>query len=209
MPSNNYEKNKYSILSHVSILEDFKKTKIENKSSFYGNMKCRYIPLFISDYTFCYKDWDEFHTYDYLNTYYKIGFGIRDEGQALKNKSDNSNEELLELQKEYYDSNFEFTIESYDLLSVTNFNSITEDKKLEVSNEMIVSDVIFKIGSDYGLNIGYLIGEQIKLEGSELDRKCDIIRDYAANYSIEIVLTIPEGYTISDISPLITIVENE
>jgi hypothetical protein len=70
--------------------------------------------------------------------------------------------------------------------------------------------MISKAGKNYILEIGKMIGDQIKLEKSELTtRQTDIWIPYARTIENTIVLNIPADYTVDGLQDLNTSVDNE
>ena len=70
--------------------------------------------------------------------------------------------------------------------------------------------LISKAGRNYIVEIGKIIGEQIKLDSSEIKtRQADIWMPFARTIENTITLNIPSGYTVNGLQDLNANVDNE
>ena len=62
--------------------------------------------------------------------------------------------------------------------------------------------MVKKAGPNYTVNVGALIGSQANIKDTELNRQYDIYLNHPVNHSYQVVLTIPDGYTVSGVDNL-------
>ena len=83
-----------------------------------------------------------------------------------------------------------------------------DNPDLIVRDKFTVNNHLKKVGQNYSFDLGSLIGEQVDLSEKEKERTNNIWFAYARTLETNIVLTIPEGYTVKGIESLNMNVDN-
>jgi hypothetical protein len=135
-----------------------------------------------------------------------------------KNKGDNTytdgdKEERLKRQKEYLQERITkdgMEIDKYENYELQQDGRFEETPRLAFKETFSLKKVINKAGRNYLLDIGKLIGSQLKLEESELKlRQNDLWLAYARTIGNSITLQIPKGYIVEGYQDLNLNVDNE
>jgi hypothetical protein len=105
--------------------------------------------------------------------------------------------------------------ERYDVDKYNDFELIRDGRYgdtawLQFKEKFTLKKLINKAGRNYILEIGKIIGDQIKLGPSEMaGRQTDIWMSYARTIENDMVLNIPTGYTVEGLEELNVNVDNE
>ncbi|MFL5807869.1 MAG: hypothetical protein ACJ749_00030, partial [Flavisolibacter sp.] len=103
-----------------------------------------------------------------------------------------------------------FDIDKYDGFELIKDGRFGDTAWLEYKEKFGVKKLLSKAGKNYILEIGKIIGGQIKLEASELaGRQTDIWVPYARTFENNITLNIPKDYTVDGLQDLNINVDNE
>jgi hypothetical protein len=99
----------------------------------------------------------------------------------------------------YYRSKWEidFQVTSFSLLEPV-FNNNHFSPEITISEELNIGGLITKVGQDYVVDVGALIGSQIEVEEHERSRQNDIILQRAHTIKNEMHVEVPEGYEVSN-----------
>lgn len=104
----------------------------------------------------------------------------------------------------------EFDIDKYDGFELIKDGRYGDTAWLQYKEKFGIKKLISKAGKNYILEIGKIIGDQIKLEPSELaGRQTDIWVPYARTIENAITLNIPKDYTVDGLQDLNLSVDNE
>lgn len=104
----------------------------------------------------------------------------------------------------------EFDLDKYSSFELMQNGRYGDTAFLEYKEAYTLKKMISKAGRNFIFDIGKLIGDQIKLEQSELTtRKTDIWIPFARTIENNIVLHIPAGYTVDGLQDLNNNIDNE
>lgn len=133
--------------------------------------------------------------------------------KADKTYSDPDRDERVKTQKEYLQKQIEaegMEVEKYESFALLKDGRYEESSSLSFKENFSLKKLINKAGRNYLLDIGKLVGSQIKLEDKELQqRDNDIWLAYARTISNNITLNIPKGYTVDGWQDLNVNIDNE
>jgi len=121
-------------------------------------------------------------------------------------------EEKARERKEMFEKDLK---EKYDVEKYEDFELIKDGRYgdtawLKFKEKFTLKKLVNKAGRNYILEIGKIIGDQAKLEPSEIAaRQTDIWMPFARSIENTIVLTIPTGYSVEGIEELNVNVDNE
>jgi len=124
---------------------------------------------------------------------------------------DPDRDERLKDRKELFEKDLK---ESYDVDKYEDFELVKDGRYgdtawLQYHEKFQVKKLISKAGKNFIMEIGKMIGDQIKLEPSEMTRQTDIWVPYARTLENTILLNLPKDYTVDGIQELNTSVDNE
>ncbi|MEO1655588.1 MAG: hypothetical protein AAFU64_18745, partial [Bacteroidota bacterium] len=128
----------------------------------------------------------------------------------IKQREEDDNKARLKLlQEEYLD---DFQLEKSEL-EIQNFKLVEtgiyhDSPDIIYELDLIINGLVKKVGKNYLINIGKLIGGQIKVDEQDRRRKHDIYMPYARTYEHNIAYTIPDGYQVEGIENFNKQVEN-
>ena len=122
-----------------------------------------------------------------------------------KEEKERERQELFEKElKERYD------VDKYNDFELIKDGRYGDTAWLQFKEKFTLKKLINKAGKNYILEIGKIIGDQIKLEPSEMaGRQTDIWMSYARTIENDMVLNIPTGYTVEGLEELNVNVDNE
>ena len=107
-------------------------------------------------------------------------------------------EEKMRERKELFEKEVkdEYDVDRYENFELIKDGRYGDTSWLEYREKFTLKKMISKAGKNYILDIGKIIGDQIKLDATELaSRKTDIWIAYARTIENNIVLNIPNGYS--------------
>ena len=147
-------------------------------------------------------------------------FNLKDPATRLiskKSKVNDFNESLFanrtKLEKNKIDlfeastaAEYEFELEDYQNPAL--INTGRWEGPFEYTDEFTTSALIKKAGKNYIFEIGKLLGKQMAIEEDQVDRKHDIYMAFARSFKEEIIVDIPDGYTVEGLDRLNINVEN-
>ena len=127
----------------------------------------------------------------------------------VKLKSEENKTYLEERVKSMLENDF-----STDKITIKDFKlqqlGIREEKpEIKFSVQYEIEDFIKKVGPNYLLDLGKLIGGQIELEKEEMERQYDVYMPYPRSFKNEITFIIPDGYVAEGIDKFNFEVKNE
>ena len=102
---------------------------------------------------------------------------------------------------------YQDNLEDYDY-NVTESGVSLLRPNLVIDSYCKLKNYVYKIGDDYLLDAGKLIGSQVKVAEDNLDRKKDIYSVSARSYYNTIYINIPEGYVVKGLDKLNKSIDN-
>jgi len=200
IPSSGFQDNTSQSDMIVNIADGMEILKVERTGSFTGMEKNDIMGLAHLDRDYLNKDFQKYIV------------------NPKKNKGDNTytdgdKEERLKRQKEYLQERITkdgMEIDKYENYELQQDGRFEETPRLAFKETFSLKKVINKAGRNYLLDIGKLIGSQLKLEESELKlRQNDLWLAYARTIGNSITLQIPKGYIVEGYQDLNLNVDNE
>jgi len=93
------------------------------------------------------------------------------------------------------------------VIAVTNFSlkqtgRWSNNPDLIYSEDIELEGLIKKVGPNYLFEVGKLIGKQLELSEEDKKREYDIYMPYARSFNNEVIIDIPEGYSVEGIEAL-------
>lgn len=119
-------------------------------------------------------------------------------------KEEERKDNFTELAKAHFETD-DITMLEYDNLNTG--NKPGEDD-FRITFNCQVNDLVKKVGPNYVIKVGNMLGGQITLDEEDMDRTVDIYMNYPRTYSYEIVIKIPEGYEALGLDDFIVNVDN-
>jgi hypothetical protein len=140
--------------------------------------------------------------------------GKKDEVEIeTSNKYDDADkDERVKERKEVFEKTLkgEFDIDKYDEFELIKDGRFGDTAWLQYKEKFTVKKLISKAGRNYILEVGKMIGDQIKLDSAEMKtRETDIWVPHARTLENKITVNIPKDYTVDGLQDLNTSVENE
>lgn len=131
----------------------------------------------------------------------------------ISNKYDDPDkDERIKDRKELFEKDLkeEFDIDKYEDFELIKDGRFGDTAWLKYKEKFALKKLISKAGRNYIVEIGKLIGDQIKLDSNEIKtRQTDIWVPFARTIENTITLNIPAGYTVDGLQDLNTTVDNE
>jgi hypothetical protein len=209
LPKSTYRDNETKKDINVTINDDFSELTLTAVNSFKGHEKGnqQYDRLLYSDYVN--EDYKKYDTASWVDFFrvekYKTKYSK--ELKALNDKLKIKQKEWFKesAQAEYGCENIEdytYSIDSNGRFSLDSYFTFTESFNAK-------NALIRKAGPNYIIEIGKLIGGQIDLTDNERVRTKNIYMPYPRSFNYNIVLNIPNGYTVSGLDKLNKSIDNE
>ena len=157
-------------------------------------------------------------TREYLNgdfeKYYNVPKAKKGEVPvATSTQYDNPDKEEKEKERrELFEKDLKatFDVDKYNGFELIKDGRYGDTAWLQFAEKFTLKKMISKAGKNYILEIGKMIGSQIKLEQRELtNRQTDVWVPYARTIENSITLAIPAGYTVEGLQDLTYTVDNE
>ena len=208
LPVSSHEENHSYESTQVSIYEDMNRVAIKRLVRHSGNNKSYSQYRFIKPYEFVKQD------FDYFGEKMEIDFDDRRHNDPkyrnrIAETLKKEDEGQLENFKETAESELKVTIQDYKNAKILSLGRTLDSPDFAYQEEFEVEDIVKKSGPNYILDIPKLIGSQVGLEEKDINREYDVYYDYPRSYYNEVILKIPEGYTVSGLDKLNTEVDNE
>lgn len=126
-------------------------------------------------------------------------------------------EEFIASDKERREENFKavaenhFDVEVKELTHYEAFNTgnTIGESDLKIQFDVQIEDFVNKVGPNYVIKVGSLVGGQLELDETDMERKEDIYMDYARGYEYVINLQIPKGFEVKGLNNFALDVDNE
>jgi hypothetical protein len=205
LPTTNADQNKISTTSSISFDENMELLKIARETQVTGMYKPSYSAALIAhDYVV-----EEELRID--PKFEDIAPGTtqkkRDEAKRIKDThSEEAKKAELEEMKSLAEEDFE--IQSYDKFELVQSGRMPEKPVMIFKESMQAKNMVNKAGKNYMLEVGKLIGDQVKLEESDMKREHDIYMQFARSTENQITIEIPAGYTVDGLNDLNVNIDN-
>ncbi|HYF29651.1 MAG TPA: DUF3857 domain-containing protein [Chitinophagaceae bacterium] len=200
VPTTTFQDNKQQMDFTLTIADNMESVKAERISTYDGMEKDDVMTLAHLDRDYLTKDFQKY----IINP---------KKDKADKTYSDPDREERVKIQREYLQKQIEgegLEVEKYDSYTLLKDGRYEETPSLSFKEQYSLKKLINKAGRNYLIDIGKLIGGQIKLEDKEMQKRDnDIWLDYARTINNNITLNIPKGYTIDGWQELNMNIDNE
>jgi hypothetical protein len=125
---------------------------------------------------------------------------------------DPDKDEHIKERKEIFEKSLkdEMDVDKYEDFQLLQDGRYGDTAMLQFREKFTLKKLLSKAGKNYIFDVGKLIGDQIKLEQSELaGRQVDIWLPHARTIENNISINIPPGYTVDGLQELNTAVDNE
>lgn len=208
LPSSTVEDNVSKSISKVSINEDFTGVKVNKESSYLGHLKENEQSDKLAYYDYVFEDYEKYGTKSVID-YIKNKKEKEKTGSQINALVNKLKEQQKETFKKSTEDDYGFSIDDHTL-SIKSTGRFGKKSPLVYEEDFTLKDnLIKKAGSNYLVEIGKLIAEQIEINKKEKDRKNNVYMFYPRTITNEITLDIPAGYTVSGIEKLNKKTENE
>jgi hypothetical protein len=207
IPSSTPESNVMVSDYSAGFTDDMEFLNVKRTTSYTGQLKAPFSPLalYTSDFTT-----NDAKKYD---PDYEEGPGTKNKKKVAEynRKKEESEAERLKDQKDALKSEVEddFEVETYDSFKLLKPGREKGDPELSFEEQFKLKGMINKAGRNYSLDVGKLIGGQVKLEEKELKREHDIYYNFPRKLVNNITIELPAGYTAENIKDLDMNIDNE
>jgi len=208
LPSTTADDNVAKVVSEVSLNADFSNLNVKRNSSYFGHFKKDEQNQKVKFYDFLDEDYTKYGTERILD---KVGSNkkqiqYKKEFESLVNKVKDKNKEAY---KKALSDEFDFEIED-PKLKVVNTGRFGDKAPLVCEEEFAIkNNLLKKAGSNYIIEIGKILTNQIEIDKKELERKNNIYMPFPRRFENQIVFEIPKGYSVSGTDKLNKKVVNE
>jgi hypothetical protein len=208
--NDNLQKQDYSI----SLNDGMDIVKAERVSSYLGHEKTAIIGSANLDRSYLSYDFAKYHLEPASDKSKKKkagGESIVDSGENTK-YDDPDKEEHIRERKEIFEKSLkeDLDVDKYEDFELLKDGRYGDTAMLQFKEKFTLKKLLSKAGKNYILEVGKLIGDQIKLEPSELTgRQVDIWIPHARTIENNISINIPPGYVVEGLQDLNGTVDNE
>ena len=125
---------------------------------------------------------------------------------------DPDKDEHLKERKEIFEKSLkgELDVDKYDDFELLQDGRYGDTAVLQFKEKFTLKKLVSRAGKNYIFEVGKLIGDQVKLEQSELaGRQVDIWLPHPRTIENNISINIPAGYTVDGLQELNTTIDNE
>jgi hypothetical protein len=181
--------------------------RAERTSSFLGAVKSAHIALANMDREYLNYDFQNYFNQGAKNAKKKDNEVVSTPKYEDADKDERTRERLELFEKEVKS---EFDIDKYDAFELIRDGRYGDTAWLKYSEKFSIKKLVSRAGKNYIVEIGKLIGDQIKLEQEEIaKRETDIWLPYARTIENNIVVNLPADYTVDGLQDLNISVDNE
>lgn len=201
--NDNVEKQDYVL----SLSDAMDLIRVERTSSFLGTTKSGHIEQANMDRSYLNFDFDK-----YYNEPKKSKKSDNAFIETSAKYEDPDKDERLKERKELFEKDLkkEFDIDKYEDFKLIKDGRFGDTAWLQYKERFTLKKLISKAGRNYILEIGKMIGDQVKLDSNEIKaRQSDIWIPHAWTIENAITLNIPAGYTVDGLQDLNVTVDNE
>jgi hypothetical protein len=207
LPSSTFKENNSREKLELTISPDFAQVHVDRNSSYIGQNKVGEQKAQLNYYDYVYEDHTKYETTPILDRVKnkKDKAKYKKEYAALVQKL---KDKQLERSKKRATNEFDVELDNYSIEIVSNGRFGKTDVMEYKEDFTVADDMIKNAGSNYIFDIGKFLGGQIDLTEEQKKRTSNIYMSYPRSFNYEIVLNIPEGYTVSGVENLSKSVEN-
>ncbi len=208
LPSSTYKENSSTEKTELTIAPDFSGISISRSFSYKGQTKIDEQKNILMYYDYVYEDHAKYETEPILDRVRnkKDQEKYKKEYAALLKKLKDKQQQTI---KERTAGEYNLKIEDYSFKILKNGRFGKEDS-FEYEEEFTIgNDLIKTAGKNYILDIGKILVSQIDLSTKEKGRTNNIYMSYPRSFNYQIIVNIPDGYSVSGLENLTSNVENE
>lgn len=139
------------------------------------------------------------------------GHPSKDKSEDMKNYMQAQEDQREAAMESIAKSHFDLEGDNTKLIAyegLTTANTIDE-KSLEYTFDCELSELVKKVGPNYVIKAGRLVGGQLILSEEEMEREVDVHMNFPRGYEYVINITIPEGYEVKGLSNFTNDIDNE
>ncbi len=207
LPVSNYLDNNSKEISNVSFSDDFSEIKVNKESYHKGHNKISQIENRLTYLDYLPEERAKFGTAPFADF---LGKKARIRYDDLNNAYiEKLTKKRLERLEEDTEDEYDFKIEDYSYKTEKTSRYKLNDEFVFNESYTIKEDLIKRAGPNYIFEIGKMIGSQVAIEENDKARQENIYMPYPRSYDNKIIVTIPDGYTISGYDKLNLKIENE
>jgi uncharacterized protein DUF3857 len=205
--NDNIERQQYTI----NFNDAFDIVEADRVSSYLGNPKSNYISNANLDRSYLSHDFTKYYVEPKDSKKKKKDDEPKVVGDPTK-YDDPDKDEHLKQRNEIFEKSLkeDLELEKYESFELLQDGRYGDSAMLQFKEKFTLKKMLNKAGKNYIFEVGKLIGDQIKLEQSELaGRKVDIWIPFARTIENNITVNIPAGYTVDGYQDLNMSVDNE
>lgn len=181
---------------------DLSKISVKREVSAKGNNKAYHQYLIFTNHDYL----REYDKPQYQNFSYSELKSLANEYSYLREKSEQQAvQENYEREKRVEDdieSELDTKISGYKNLKIASVGMWEDMPDTEYSDEFVIDNGTKKAGKNFILEVGKFIEKQTELSDEQLQRDRDIHMGFARTFNSEVMLVIPEGYSVEGIDNL-------
>jgi hypothetical protein len=205
--NDNIERQQYTI----SFNEAIDVVEAERISSYLGNPKSTYISHANLDRSYLNNDFKKYYVESRDSKKKKKEEEPKVVGDPTK-YDDPDKDEHLKQRNEIFEKNLkeELDVDKYESFELIQDGRYGDSAMLQFKERFTLKKMLSRAGKNYIFEVGKLIGDQIKLEQSEMaGRKVDLWIPFARTIENNITVNIPSGYTVDGFQDLNMSIDNE
>ncbi|MDN3723349.1 hypothetical protein QRD02_03065 [Aequorivita sp. SDUM287046] len=208
LPTTTYKENNSTEKTELTFAPDFSGIDINRSFEYNGQTKIDEQKSILMYYDYVYEDHAKYETEPILDRVKnkRDQEKYKNEYAALLKKLKNNQQEKI---KERTAGEYNLKIDNYSFKIIKNGRFGKEDSFEYTENFTIGNDLIKTAGKNYILDIGKLLVSQVDLSNKEKNRTNNIYMSYPRSFNYQIVVNIPDGYSVSGLENLAGNVENE
>lgn len=209
LPALDYHDSYYKSTEVLSFSEDMMKLNVEKATEVKGLMKVGFISNALATFDFAKKSYLLFHGVpdkdDQPETRNKVKLAEWERKKQSKIEEDKKTQ--IDLMKGAIDEDFK--VGEYKKFELLNDGMSDKSPLLQYKEEYDLEDLVQKVGQNYILKLGNLLGGHLNFTDEERKREVPAFIDYPKTYSYTITIKIPQGYTVSGMEDFNQKIENE
>lgn len=136
--------------------------------------------------------------------YYKSKEGIKANEARKKDTLDRNPIVTTSLKKEYETE--KITLKRFEIAQL---GALAEKSEVIINKDFEIGGLFKKVGENYILDAGKLIGSQLALKKEELIRTQDVYMPYAREFKNTVKITVPAGYSVQGLEKFTYNISNE
>jgi hypothetical protein len=205
LPASDYMKNISRHETKVSFKEDdMMVLNVNSKAIHTGHQ--------IEDYQYDVVNWMDMIWKE--NKLYKTklwGHPSKDDSEDMKNYMQAQEDERKTAMESIAKNHFDLEGDNTKLIAYKNLTTANtiDEKSLEYTFDCELSELVKKVGPNYVIKAGRLVGGQLILNEEEMEREVDVHMNFPRGFEYEIEITIPEGYEVKGLSNFANEIDNE